>query len=64
MPDYGDVTLVDETVLTLDVPDWVGAATLRSGDRGLPGSGLGLPEPPEPDRDGELVSTGSGSGRD
>lgn len=39
------------------------AATLRSGDRGLPGSGLGLPEPPEPDRDGELVSTGSGSGR-
>lgn len=39
------------------------AATLRSGDRGLPGSGLGLPEPPEPDRDGELVSAGSPSER-
>jgi hypothetical protein len=39
------------------------AATLRSGDRGLPGSGLGLPEPPEPDRGGELVSAGSPSDR-
>jgi starch synthase len=31
MPDYGDVALVDETVTTLDVPAWVGAASVRSG---------------------------------
>lgn len=31
MPDYGDVDLVDETVVTLDVPAWVGAATVRRG---------------------------------
>ena len=31
MPDYGDVTLVDEVTLTLDVPEWVGAATIRAG---------------------------------
>ncbi len=31
MPDYGDVTLVDETVVELAVPPWVGAATIRHG---------------------------------
>ena len=31
MPDYGDVTLADETSVELDVPDWVGAATMRVG---------------------------------
>ena len=31
MPDYGDVTLVDETAIRLDVPAWVGAATIRAG---------------------------------
>ena len=31
MPDYGDVALVDETTFALDVPDWVGAATVRTG---------------------------------
>jgi starch synthase len=31
VPDYGDVTLVEETTTRLDVPDWVGAATVRSG---------------------------------
>lgn len=31
LPDYGDVVLEDETIRPLDVPDWVGEATLRSG---------------------------------
>jgi starch synthase len=31
MPDYGDVTLVDETRHDLDVPAWVGAASVRAG---------------------------------
>ena len=31
MPDYGDVTLIDETTFALDVPDWVGAASVRTG---------------------------------
>src|SRR6056297_160496 len=31
MPDYGDVVLVDETTVSLAVPDWVGAATVRAG---------------------------------
>lgn len=31
MPDYGDITLIDETVTTLDVPSWVGAASVRTG---------------------------------
>ncbi len=31
MPDYGGVGLVDETTTALDVPDWVGAATIRTG---------------------------------
>jgi starch synthase len=31
MPDYGDVTLVDETCHDLDVPAWVGAASVRAG---------------------------------
>ncbi len=31
IPDYGDVALVDETTIRLDVPDWVGAATVRAG---------------------------------
>lgn len=31
MPDYGGINLVDETSVELDVPDWVGAATARSG---------------------------------
>jgi starch synthase len=31
MPDYGDVTLVDETRHDLDVPAWVGAASIRAG---------------------------------
>lgn len=31
MPDYGDIALVDETVTDLDVPDWVGACTIRRG---------------------------------
>jgi len=31
MPDYGDVSLVDETTFALDVPEWVGAASVRRG---------------------------------
>jgi starch synthase len=31
MPDYGDVTLADQTTTRLEVPDWVGAATVRVG---------------------------------
>ncbi len=31
MPDYGDVALVDETTMTLDVPEWVGGAVVRMG---------------------------------
>ena len=31
MPDYGDVDLVDETMIELEVPAWVGAATIRMG---------------------------------
>jgi starch synthase len=31
MPDYGDVTLVDEVTIRLEVPDWVGGATVRAG---------------------------------
>lgn len=31
MPDYGDVDLVDETAVELPVPEWVGAATVRTG---------------------------------
>ena len=31
LPDYGDVSLVDETTTRLDVPDWVGAASVRAG---------------------------------
>ncbi len=31
MPDYGGITLVDETTFDLDVPDWVGAAVVRRG---------------------------------
>jgi starch synthase len=31
MPDYGGITLVDETRFDLDVPDWVGAAVVRRG---------------------------------
>jgi starch synthase len=31
LPDYGDVVLADETTLTLDVPDWVGTAKVRTG---------------------------------
>ncbi len=31
MPDYGGVALVDETSITLDVPAWVGSATVRNG---------------------------------
>ena len=37
MPDYGDVTLVDETMTRLDVPDWVGAATVRAGHHPVAG---------------------------
>jgi len=31
LPDYGDVTLVDERVIELAVPAWVGAASVRHG---------------------------------
>lgn len=31
MPDYGGIELADEHVIDLDVPDWVGAARIRSG---------------------------------
>ena len=31
MPDYGNVTLVDETITELPVPAWVGSASLRRG---------------------------------
>ena len=31
LPDYGDVVLEDEVSKPLEVPDWVGEATLRSG---------------------------------
>jgi starch synthase len=31
IPDYGDVTLIDETTIRLDVPEWVGAASVRAG---------------------------------
>ena len=34
MPDYGDITLVDETSIELDVPEWVGAAVARRGHVG------------------------------
>lgn len=37
MPDYGDATLVDETTTRLDVPDWVGAATVRAGHHPVAG---------------------------
>ena len=37
MPDYGDITLIDETVTTLDVPDWVGAALVRTGRHAVVG---------------------------
>jgi starch synthase len=32
MPDYGNVELLDETSIRLDVPRWVGRATVRSGN--------------------------------
>jgi starch synthase len=32
MPDYGDVILAGETTRVLDVPAWVGTATVRAGD--------------------------------
>lgn len=31
LPDYGGIGLVDETVIRLDVPDWVGPASIRVG---------------------------------
>jgi starch synthase len=31
LPDYGDVALIDEVVSPVTVPDWVGAATVRTG---------------------------------
>ncbi len=31
MPDYGDVTLDEQTTIVLDVPEWVGAARVRVG---------------------------------
>ena len=31
IPDYGDVTLAEQTTTRLDVPGWVGAATVRTG---------------------------------
>jgi len=31
IPDYGDVVLTEETIRDLDVPRWVGGATVRSG---------------------------------
>lgn len=31
MPDYGGIALVDEVTFELEVPDWVGAATVRRG---------------------------------
>ena len=31
MPDYGGVSLADETTVELAVPDWVGTATVRTG---------------------------------
>ncbi len=31
LPDYGDAILEDETTAELDLPEWVGPATLRSG---------------------------------
>lgn len=31
MPDYGGITLVDESSFELDVPDWVGSAVVRRG---------------------------------
>ncbi len=37
MPDYGGVTLHDETVTRLVVPDWVGAATVRTGEHDVAG---------------------------
>ena len=37
MPDYGDVALVDETTMRLDVPDWVGTATVRAGHHPVAG---------------------------
>jgi starch synthase len=38
MPDYGDVELLDETSIQLDVPDWVGPATVRSGHHRVVGN--------------------------
>lgn len=31
LPDYGGISLVDETTFELDVPEWVGAAVVRRG---------------------------------
>lgn len=31
MPDYGQIALIDETTVELEVPDWVGAAVARHG---------------------------------
>jgi starch synthase len=32
VPDYGDVELADESTFQLDVPEWVGGATVRTGE--------------------------------
>ena len=37
VPDYGNVVLVGESTVRLDVPDWVGAATVRVGDHPIAG---------------------------
>ena len=37
MPDYGGVVLTDEQTVHLDVPDWVGPASIRVGDHPVVG---------------------------
>jgi starch synthase len=37
VPDYGDVELSDEMTIELDVPAWVGPATIRVGDHPIAG---------------------------
>lgn len=38
MPDYGQIPLVDETTVELDVPEWVGAAVARRGHHPVVGN--------------------------
>jgi starch synthase len=52
MPDYGGIELAEEITIRLDVPDWVGGATVRAGRHPVVGrlhlvsvSGMARPHP-------------------